>query len=210
MKKLITENDIIQAARAGNNKLYVEGEYLITPLAKDAMRDYKVEITLKAIEEEINSEPLKRISIGSDHTGFALKKKLKEYVAGLGYDIIDVGTNSEASCDYPDYAMAVANPIIKREVDFGIMIDASGNPSAMTMNSIPGIRAAVCYNEFTAWSAKAHNNANAITIGAKAIGEEAAKFIIKKLVETEYEGGRHQKRLDKISELESKLLERNS
>ena len=143
-----------------------------------------------------------RIVIGCDHGGFDLKLKVIDFVKEKGYDIIDIGTNSNESCDYPDFAIAVAREVAKGSSDFGICFDATGIPSAITANKIKGIRAATCYNEFSAWSAINHNNANVLVMGAMTLGIEVIKSIIDKWVSTEFAGGRHQRRLDKISALE--------
>ena len=120
--------------------------------------------------------------------------------------VTDVGTYDEKSCDYPDFAFAVAAKVKEGSVDFGIIIDATGNPSAITANKLAGIRAANCFNEFTAKSAREHNNANVLTIGAKSIGEETAKSVLDAWLSTGFGGERHQRRLNKISEIEKRNM----
>ncbi|OGU46665.1 MAG: ribose 5-phosphate isomerase B [Ignavibacteria bacterium GWB2_36_8] len=140
--------------------------------------------------------------MGSDHTGFKVKNILSKIITEKGFEVIDVGTFDEKSCDYPDFALAVAEKVQSMSVDFGIIVDATGIPSAITANKLKGIRAATCYNEFSTRSAREHNNANVLVLGAKALGEETIKSILEVWLNTNFGGGRHQKRLDKISDIE--------
>ncbi|OGU61030.1 MAG: ribose 5-phosphate isomerase B [Ignavibacteria bacterium RBG_13_36_8] len=142
------------------------------------------------------------MAIGSDHTGFKLKAEISKFLKERKYLVTDVGTFTEESCDYPDIAYTVAKKVAANEVDFGVLIDATGIPSAITANKVKGIRAATCYNEFSAQSAREHNNANVLVVGAKSLDEESIKTIIDVFLKTEFGGGRHQRRLDKITEIE--------
>ncbi|MDI6802911.1 MAG: ribose 5-phosphate isomerase B [Bacteroidota bacterium] len=144
------------------------------------------------------------IAIGSDHGGFSMKEQLKPFIADMGYTIKDMGTTSEEACDYPDYAFAVAKLVSSGDADRGIMIDAVGVASAMVANKLPGVRAAACQNEFAARSSREHNDANLLTLGGRIIGIELAKTIVKAWLVTEFAGGRHQKRVDKISDIDLK------
>ena len=110
----------------------------------------------------------------------------------------------EKSCDYPDFAEAVSEKVQLGKVDCGLIIDATGIPSAITANKLEGIRAATCYNEFSAKSARSHNDANVLVLGAKTLGEETIKSIVDVWLNTSFEGGRHQRRLDKITGIERK------
>lgn len=212
MKKVITENILRDVLRSGERKIKINKTDIITPLARDFIRTHKIELEINEESAQANSNSglsfstPKKIVIGSDHTGFKLKQIIKTFLENKSIEIIDVGTNSEDSCDYPDFAINVVREILTGNVCCGIMIDATGIPSSIAANKFPGIRAATCYNEFTAWSARNHNNANMLVIGAKAIGEETAKSIIDKWLNTGFEGGRHQRRLDKINEIEAKLI----
>ena len=211
MKKVITERDILELEKQGIKVLIKTKDTIITPLALDRIRFSKFTIVEKEIpQSEIthssdtgNSTSGKRIIIGGDHTGFRIKNILIKYLIEKGYQITDAGTFDEKPCDYPDYAKIVAKSISSGESDFGILIDASGIPSAIAANKIKGIRAATCYNAFSARSSRAHNNANVLVVGAKALGEETIKLIVDEWLSTKFEGGRHQKRLDKISDIEN-------
>lgn len=215
MKDLITERDILELQRRGIKVVHITKDTIITPLAADRIRTSKFTIVEKNITkneityvtDEMNSLPGKNVVIGSDHTGFRIKNTIIKYLSENGYIVKDIGTFSEQSCDYPDYAKIVAENVSRRENDFGILIDATGIPSAITANKFKGIRAATCYNTFSARSARAHNNANVLVLGAKALGEESIKLILDEWLITKFEGGRHQNRLNKISEIENKKSE---
>jgi len=218
MKKLITEEDIIQLHKEGRTDIIVEANTIITPSALDRIKSSKMKI-VEANSEQARTEDkrltqnkeIKTIAIGSDHTGFDMKEILISYLKGKGYSIIDVGTKSKESCDYPDYALEVAWKRLNGECDSAIMIDATGIPSAIVINKLPGIRAATCYNEFSAQSAREHNNSCVLCVGAKSLGEETIKSIVNTFLNTPFAGGRHQRRLDKITAIEQKLLNsRNS
>lgn len=214
MKKLILESDIIKLSRQGIKVLPVAPHDIITPLAMDKIKSLGISIVNREEIEKIEADhtgtapavKLNKVAIGSDHTGFAMKGVLSKVLTDKSYGVIDVGTYDEASCDYPDFALGVALKVIEKKVDFGIIIDATGIPSAITANKIPGIRAATCYNEFSARSAREHNNANVLVVGAKALGEETIKSILEVFMTIPFAAGRHQKRLDKISAVEEKFM----
>jgi len=214
MKNVITEALILTLVKQRRKTLVVNKTDIITPLALDAIKDNGISVEPKksATEQPKISESVKdwkTIAIGGDHTGLAIKSIVTDILVKKGYDVIDCGTYTPESCDYPDFAIEVGKKIALKEVDSGILIDASGIPSGITANKFPGIRAATCYNEFSAKSARLHNNANIIALGAKTLGEETIKSIIEVWLNTEFEGGRHQRRLDKISQLEKHFLAKN-
>jgi ribose 5-phosphate isomerase B len=141
-----------------------------------------------------------KISIASDHAGFRLKKILKEHFSE--HEFIDVGTNSEASCDYPDYAILACGKIISGEADLGIVICGTGIGMSIAANKVKGIRAALCFNEFMADMSKRHNNANVLALGAKVIDDDLAIRITDTWLKSEFEEGRHEKRIQKIVKIE--------
>ncbi len=143
----------------------------------------------------------KKVVIGSDHAGFSLKEIIKTHLAENGYEVIDVGTNSKASVDYPDYSAKVANKSINKNA-MGIVICGTGIGASISANKVKGIRAALCHDAYTAIYARKHNNANIIAIGARTIGQGVAFQIIDLFLNTEFEGGRHRRRVEKISKLE--------
>lgn len=139
-----------------------------------------------------------KIAFASDHAGFDLKEILMSYMAEKGYEPVDFGTFSTASCDYPDYAHPAADAVEKGECAFGIAMCGSGNGINMTLNKHQGIRAALCWLPELAALAKQHNNANILVLPARFISVDEAKAIVDAYVGAEYEGGRHQARIDKI------------
>ena len=222
-KNLITESDIVSLIQKGEKTLYIDSNTLITPAAKDKLNEQKINIVTNNEQEKQgtpkninNNTNLRRkvngnlrVVLGSDHTGYAAKEYVKKFLPGLGsITILDVGTNSEESCDYPDFAFEAAKKVALREADFGIIFDATGIPSAITANKVPGIRAATCYNEFSTRSAREHNNANVLVLGAKSLGIETIKSILQVWFSSDFLGDRHQRRLDKISEIEKHFINR--
>ncbi len=203
MKKLITENDIKKILKSGTNEIVIEKGTLLTPLAKDRIRS----LGLKIVESSLFSGSTVSnsqisIAIASDHTGVKMRKILHDFLKQKGFVLVDVGTFTEEAVDYPDLALNVANRVAIGEVKFGILIDATGIPSAIAANKVPGIRAATCYNEFSARSSREHNDANILVVGARALGEDTIKSITDVWLKSNFLGDRHQRRLDKIKAIE--------
>ncbi len=139
-----------------------------------------------------------RISIGSDHAGFGYKEAIKDHLKQKGHEVEDHGTFTEASCDYPDYAHAVAAAVEQHASDRGVLICGSANGVCMTANKHAGVRAALCWEKDIAQLARAHNDANVICIPARFISIDVALELIDTFLETAFEGGRHQNRVNKI------------
>lgn len=139
-----------------------------------------------------------KIAFASDHAGYDLKLKIIEYVRSLGYDVEDFGTYSSESCDYPDFAHPAAQAVEKGECAFGIGMCGSGNGMQMTLNKHQGIRAALCWLPELAALAKQHNNANFLVMPARFISYDLAFEIVSAYLDAKFEGGRHQRRIDKI------------
>ncbi|MDP2037511.1 MAG: ribose 5-phosphate isomerase B [Ignavibacteria bacterium] len=207
MKKLITENDVLNLIKSGVTELVVGKDSVVSPLALDRIKQNKIRIVSQssATAESTNATNTK-IAIGSDHTGVKAKKVLFDHLKKKGFDIIDLGTFTEDAVDYPDIAFNIANRVKIGEAGFGIILDATGIPSCITANKIPGIRAATCYNEFSARSSREHNNANVLVMGAKALGDETLKSVADVWLSSKFLGDRHQRRLDKIKAIEEKYL----
>ena len=157
---------------------------------------------LADLETPSGSDNNKTIAIGADHGGFQLKEELKKFLTEKGYRLIDCGTNNTESVDYPDHAKAVAVAVASGKAWRGIMIDGAGIGSCMAANKVPGVRAAMCYDHATAFNSREHNNANLLTLGAGLIGTNLAKQICTTFIETDFGGGRHARRVDKIMEIE--------
>ena len=146
------------------------------------------------------------VAIAADHGGYPLKETLKAHLSSLGYNVIDCGTNSTEAVDYPDFAYAVARLVSEGKAWRGIVVDGAGIGSAMAANKVPGVRAALCYDHATAVNSREHNDANVLTLGAGLIGPNLAKQIVETWLKTEFGGGRHAKRVDKIVEIERRFL----
>ncbi len=143
-----------------------------------------------------------KIAIGSDHAGFNLKGIVSRHLAGQGHELKDVGTFSEDSCDYPEFAYQVGRELKEGGFDRGILICATGNGMAIAVNKLKGIRAAVCNDLYTARYSRLHNDANVLCIGARVVGEGLALEIVKTWMETGFEGGRHERRTALIASIE--------
>ena len=143
-----------------------------------------------------------KVAIGNDHTAVELKKHIKEYLEKKGYELCDVGTNSTERTDYPIYGEAVAKKVASGECDFGVLICGTGIGISLAANKVCGIRAAVCSEPYSARLTRQHNNANIIAFGARVVGEAMAEMIVDEFFAAEYEGGRHQKRIDMIDAIE--------
>nr|WP_281682516.1 ribose 5-phosphate isomerase B [Finegoldia magna] len=143
-----------------------------------------------------------KIAIAADHGGFELKNSMVEYIKSLGNEVMDLGTNSADSVDYPDYAKKVCEEIQQGNSDLGILICGTGIGMSLAANKFDGIRAACVSDVYSAKMSRNHNNANVLCIGARVIGDEVAKLIIKTFLENEFEAGRHQRRVDKIMAFE--------
>ena len=143
-----------------------------------------------------------KIAIGNDHAATELKFIIKEYVEGMGHEVINFGTDDNESCDYPAYGKKVGEAVVNGEADCGILICGTGVGISIAANKVKGVRAAVCSDVATAHLVKEHNNANIIAFGARIVGVELAKDIVKTYLEAEFEGGRHQRRIDMIHDIE--------
>ena len=159
------------------------------------------QLVQKSIQED---KPI--IAIGSDHGGFEMKENLKTYLVELGYGVADCGAKDKSAVDYPDFAHAVALMVCKGEAWRGIVIDGAGIGSCMTANKIPGVRAAMCYDISTAINSREHNDANVLTLGAGLLGNTLAKQIVKTWLMTDFGGGRHARRVNKIKAIEKFYL----
>ena len=148
----------------------------------------------------------KVVAIGADHGGYEMKEALKPELSALGLEIQDVGTNSKDAVDYPDFAHAVAQAVSSGKAWRGIMIDGAGIGSCIVANKLPGVRAGMAYDYSSAVNSREHNDTNVLTLGAGLIGINLAKQIVKTWLTTEFAGGRHNSRLDKIKSVERKYL----
>ena len=145
-----------------------------------------------------------KIAIGCDHGGFELKNEIIQFLENEKHEVKDFGTYSTGSCDYPDIALPVAEAVVAKEYEFGILICGTGIGIGIAANKVPGIRAALCSDTFSAHATREHNNANILTMGQRVVGTGLALDIVKTFITSKFEGDRHQNRIDKISEIEKK------
>lgn len=143
-----------------------------------------------------------RIAVGSDHAGFALKELLAQHLSGLGHEVTDLGTHGIESVDYPDYGAAVGRAVAAREADYGVCCCGTGIGISIAANKVPGVRAAVVHDVSSAHLARAHNDANVVCFGARLIGTVVATDALDAFLASEFLGGRHQRRIDKLAELD--------
>jgi ribose 5-phosphate isomerase B len=143
-----------------------------------------------------------KIAMGADHAGYLLKDRIRQYVADRGHQVVDEGTNSSDSVDYPDYALRVAEDVAAGRAERGILVCGSGIGMAISANKVPGIRAANISNEYEAQLSREHNNLNVLTLGARILEESDAMHIVQIWLDTPFSGGRHSGRLDKIHDIE--------
>jgi ribose 5-phosphate isomerase B len=145
-----------------------------------------------------------KVAIGSDHRGYAAKEKIKAMLTSKGYEVMDLGTDSPASCDYPDMAYPTCKVVTSGKADLGILLCGTGIGMSISANKVRGIRAACCHDELTAEMARRHNNANVLCLPADLIGEELTRRIVEVWLTTSFEGGRHERRVKRITEYETK------
>ena len=197
-RQLITEEDV-RGVPAGVT-VRIGAKALVTPLALDVARERH--ITFERVT--VTSGPGKlrrRIAIGADHGGFEMKEILKKVLDELGCEYLDLGTNSTDPVDYPDFAHAVALAVGRKTCDLGIMIDGAGIGSCMVANKVPGVRAAMCYDESSARNSREHNGANLLTLGGKMVSNDKMRDIVRVWLSTELTEERHRRRVAKIDAL---------
>ena len=143
-----------------------------------------------------------KIAVGSDHAGFALKEKVKEWLGAQGHQVVDCGPAVCESCDYPDFAATTAQAVATGDCSLGVLVCGSGIGMSIAANKVDGIRAALCSEPVSASLSRQHNNANVLCLGARMVGEEMAQAILVAFIAGEFAGGRHQRRVEKIAQLE--------
>ena len=192
-KSLIAEDDI-RVVPIGAT-LRISEKALVTPLAADLARERHIRL------ERVPETPIhdrRRIAVGADHGGFEMKEALKSFLSELGLTCQDFGTHSTDPVDYPDFPHTVALAVSRRKCDLGIMIDGAGIGSCMVANKVPGVRAAMCYDEASARNSREHNGANVLTLGGKVISHEKMRDIVRVWLAAELTEDRHRRRVAKI------------
>jgi len=197
-KSLITEDDL-RGLDAGA-RLRVSETARFTPLAADIVGEKGIVLVKKQARRAATK--IRTIAVGSDHGGFEFKEKLKPFLAELGLNVRDFGTNSTDAVDYPDYAHAVARAVGERKVDAGIIIDGAGIGSAMTANKVPNVRAAACYSVALARNSREHNGANVLTLGSGQNSFGEIREIVEAWIGADLTEERHKKRVGKIDAID--------
>jgi ribose 5-phosphate isomerase B len=213
---LVTEADV-QVVPVGGQFSVPPGA-LITPLARQVAMERHVTLVEAGAASALSPVDAPRtdpapagqhtIALGADHGGYELKEMLKGYLKELGYGVVDCGTDSTNSVDYPDFALAVGRLVAQGRAWRGIVVDGAGIGSCMAANKVPGVRASMCYDQATAVNSREHNDANVLTLGAGLIGPNLVRQIVKIWLETPAGGGRHARRVGKIMEIERRFLKR--
>jgi ribose 5-phosphate isomerase B len=180
---------------------------LITPLARQAALERHIRLEEGGASQPAPTTGKPAIAMGADHGGYTLKESLKKMLSTThpDYEVVDCGTHSTDSVDYPDFAYAVAQLVGTGRAWRGIIIDGAGIGSCMTANKVPGVLAAMCYDQATAVNSREHNNANVLTLGAGLIGPNLAQQIVQTWLATEFGGDRHARRVDKIWAIEKRF-----
>jgi ribose 5-phosphate isomerase B len=148
---------------------------------------------------------MKTIALGSDHAGYVLKEAVKAHLQAEGYAIRDFGTDSEEPCDYPDFIRPAAESVARGESDCGMVFGGSGNGEAMVANKVRGVRCGLCWNRKSARLTREHNNANVISLGARMVSRQEGLAIVDAYLNAHFQGGRHQRRIDKIEAGQDRL-----
>lgn len=198
-KTVITAADLARIEPGG--VLELPANAIVTPMARDEAAQRRIRI--RFLDPSGDAPPQGRmVALGADHAGLELKEYLKTHLKDWGYQVDDQGTFSAAAVDYPDFARAVAEAVARGRAWRGIIVDGAGIGSAMAANKVPGVRAALCYDKASARNSREHNDANVLTLGARFLSAELAREIVVLWLETPFAGGRHQKRIDKITAIE--------
>jgi len=206
MKQVVTSQDV-----PASGELRVAEGGIVTPSARELAASRGVRI-VEVPEDQLSaiSPPERTIALGADHGGFALKEALKPLLESLGLSIRDVGVYEEKAADYPDLALKVALLVAQGAASRGILIDGAGIGSSIAANKVPGVRAALCYDQPTARNSREHNDSNVLTLGARMLTRGQAEDVARTWLGTPFAGGRHQARVQKILDIERQYLKASS
>jgi RpiB/LacA/LacB family sugar-phosphate isomerase len=207
--KVLTESDVLEISKSGLKDIIIPEGTIITPLASDSIRDLGITVERGTAEKpETASSPMRSdmIAVGADHGGYEVKEAIRKMLSDEGRKVKDFGTFSSESVDYPDFALKVAESVASGESCTGIIVDGAGFSSAMVANKVPGILAATCWDILTAKLAREHVGANVMTVGGKVIGPALAMEMVRTWLASEFLGGRHERRVEKIKEVERKYI----
>jgi ribose 5-phosphate isomerase B len=195
---VVTEQDVPMEGR-----IRVPRGTIFTPSARDLARERGVVVEVVADGDAgLDAGADRTLAFGSDHGGFEMKQRMLPLARELGWVVRDVGVYEEKAADYPDIAHEVARLVAGGMAAYGVIVDGAGIGSAMAANKVPGIRAALCYDRASARNSREHNHANVLTLGGRLLTASQAEEVLRTWLGTPYGGGRHQKRIDKITEIE--------
>lgn len=199
-RPVLTAADLDGIPQGG--EITIAPDSLITPLAREEAE--RRGISIRLAEPDALARAARVVALGADHGGFDLKQRLAAHLRDWGYRVLDLGTDTAAAVDYPDFAEAVAAAVVRGDAWRGVVVDSAGIGSAIAANKVPGARAALCYDRATARNSREHNDANILSLGAQMISAEEAREILAVWLETAFAGGRHQRRVHKIAEIEKR------
>jgi ribose 5-phosphate isomerase B len=218
-RQLIDQAEVRAARSRGEKSIVVPASAIVTPLARDLAWDLGIQLQegggdaprSAPVASADGAGPAPRqeggvIALGSDHGGFAYKARIKRHLEQGGLRVADLGTHDTDSCDYPDFAAAVAKAVSLGEVSWGILVDGAGIGSCMAANKVPGVLAATCHDERTAGNSREHNGANVLCLGSKSMDERTCLRVVDAWLDTPFGGGRHGKRVDKIKAIERSFV----
>lgn len=218
-QKQVIGEDALRDLEPGST-IEIPADALVTPLAQQLALENRVKLKRSSAgpgnppgdqPAQFSRQPAdaqRLVALGADHGGYTLKEALKSVVSEAGYGVIDCGTHNTESVDYPDFAYAVAQLVANGQAWRGIIVDGAGIGSCMAANKVPGVRAAMCYDQATAVNSREHNNANVLTLGAGLIGPNLAAQITRTWLQTGFGGGRHGRRVDKIDAIGARFMKR--
>lgn len=203
MKKVVVALDV-----PTSGELRVKAGTIVTPAARDVAHSRGVRI-VEVPDDQLPAAPARNtVAIGADHGGFRLKETLKPVLHALDLEVRDVGVHADVAADYPDLAHQVAELVASGVVGRGVMIDGAGIGSSIAANKVPGIRAALCYDKASARNSREHNDSNVLTLGARLLTPTQAEDVLRTWIGTPFAGGRHQARVQKITEIERRYLKK--
>ncbi len=204
--RLVTQKDVENVQPGGN--LNTAGGTIVTPLARQTALERRVNIVKGEAAPKAGGQGggSRTVALAADHGGFEMKEALAAHLSERGFSVIDCGTQGKDAVDYPDFALAAARIVAQGQAAAAIIVDGAGIGSCMAANKVPGVRAAMCYDEATAVNSREHNDANVLTLGAGLIGGALAKRIVDAWLDTTHGGGRHARRVSKIMDIERRYL----
>lgn len=203
--KLVTEEIVQAVLKRGGDTVYVTPKAIVTPLARDLVRQQKIRLVVVANEEAVEALPARKsgvVAVGADHRGFALKGQIVQMLQDVGREVIDCGVHSPQERSYVDVSKQVAAAVVQEKLQTGIIIDGGGTGAALVANKVKGARAVACHDVTSAKFARAHLDGNVLCLGVGVVGDTLAKEIVATWLSTPFDGGRYATRVREIGEVE--------